>query len=40
VLSKKYGFKTKVLLNATRYDILLALYESQKKLTEKENLLI
>jgi hypothetical protein len=40
VLSRKYGFKTKVLLNATRYDILLALYESQKKLTEKENLLI
>ena len=40
VLSKKYGFKTKVLLNATRYDILLAFYESQKKLTEKENLLI
>src|SRR5687768_15327625 len=40
VLSGKYGFKTKVLLDATRYDILLALHELQKKMTEKDNLLI
>ena len=40
VLSGKYGFKTKVLLNATRYDILRALNELRKELTEKDNLLI
>jgi predicted nucleic acid-binding Zn-ribbon protein len=40
VLQKQYGFKTKVLLNATRYDILKALNEYRKKLTEKDNLLI
>jgi hypothetical protein len=40
VFSRKYGFKTKVLVNATRYDILLALHELRKTLTEKDNLLI
>ncbi len=40
VLKKQYGFNTKILLNATRYDILKALNEYRKKLTEKDNLLI
>ena len=40
VLRQKYGFKTTVLLNATRYDILRALNEARKELTEKDNFLI
>ncbi len=40
ILKKKYGFKTKVLLDATRRDILQTLNEYRKKLTEKDNLLI
>ena len=40
VLSRKYGFKTKVLLNAKRYDILQALNELRRELTDKDNLLI
>ncbi len=40
VLQQQYGFKTKVLLDATRYDILKALNEYRKKLTDKDNLLI
>lgn len=40
LLSRKYGFKTKTLLNASRYDILRALNEVHKELTEKDNLLI
>ncbi len=40
VLRQKYGFKTKVLLNATRYDILRAFNEARKELTEKDNFLI
>ncbi|MCH9696894.1 MAG: caspase family protein [Gammaproteobacteria bacterium] len=40
VLQNQYGFKTKVLLNATRYDILKALNEYRKTLTEKDNLLL
>lgn len=40
VLSKKYGFKTKILLNATRHEILQALNEFRKTLTDKDNLLI
>jgi hypothetical protein len=40
ILRRKYSFKTKVLLNATRYDILMALNELQKKVTEKDSLLI
>ncbi|BCX88118.1 hypothetical protein MIN45_P0485 [Methylomarinovum tepidoasis] len=40
VLRTRYGFQTKVLLDATRYDILKALNEYRKILTEKDNLLI
>ncbi len=40
VLSERYGFQTKLLLDATRYDILKALNEYRKTLTEKDNLLI
>ena len=40
VLSKKYGFKTKVLLNATRFDVLQALNDLRKTLTENDNLLV
>ena len=40
VLTEVYGFKTKVLLNATRYDILRALNDFRKRLTERDNLLI
>ncbi|MBM2832918.1 MAG: hypothetical protein HW406_79 [Candidatus Brocadiaceae bacterium] len=40
VLKDKFGFKTKVLLNATRFDLLSALNEYQKELTERDNLLI
>ena len=40
VLKDKFGFKTKVILNATRFDLLSALNEYQKELTERDNLLI
>jgi uncharacterized caspase-like protein len=40
VLSRKYGFKTKALLNATRFDILQALNDLRKMLTENDNLLV
>ncbi len=40
VLRDKFGFKTKVILNATRFDLLSALNEYQKGLTERDNLLI
>jgi uncharacterized caspase-like protein len=40
VLQEKYGFKTKVLIDATRYDILSAFNEARKELTEKDNFLI
>lgn len=40
VLSRQYGFKTKVLLNATRFDILQALNDFRKTLTDKDNLLV
>jgi hypothetical protein len=40
ILSKKYGFKTKVLLNATRFDVLQALNELRKTLTDNDNLLV
>lgn len=40
ILKTKYGFKTKVILNATRFDILKALNEYQRTLTEQDNLLI
>lgn len=40
VLSKKYGFKTTVLLNGTRHAILQALNEFRKTLTDNDNFLI
>ncbi len=40
VLRTKYGFETKLLTNATRYDILKALAELRKELTEDDNLLV
>ncbi len=40
VLKKKYGFKTRVLLDATQYDVLKALNELRGELTENDNLLI
>jgi len=40
LLEGKYGFKTRVLLNAGRYAILQALNELRNQLTEKDNLLI
>ena len=40
VLESKYGFKTIVLLNATRHTIIKALYDLEKELTENDNLLI
>jgi len=40
ILSKKYGFKTKVLLDATRFDILQAMNDLRKTLTENDNLLV
>ena len=40
VLKSKYGFKTTLLLNANRYELLSALNVMREKLTEKDNLLI
>ncbi|WP_341326988.1 caspase family protein [Methylotuvimicrobium sp. KM2] len=40
VLREKYGFKTKLLIDANRYQILSAMNEMRAKLTEKDNLLI
>jgi TPR repeat protein len=40
LLRQRYGYKTTVLLNATRYQILETLNELRKRLTEKDNLLI
>ena len=40
VLEQDYGFRVKLLMNATRYDILAALNDLREKLTEKDNLLI
>ena len=40
VLKELYGFETKELSNATRYDILTALNQFRDKLTEKDNFLI
>lgn len=40
ILRENYGFKTKLLLNATRYDILSALNSFREQLTEDDNLLI
>jgi len=40
ILQQRYGFKTTLLLDANRYQILSALNELRKKLTENDNLLI
>jgi len=40
LLRQRYAYKTSVLLNATRYQILEKLNELRKRLTEKDNLLI
>jgi TPR repeat protein/uncharacterized caspase-like protein len=40
VLREKYGFRTTLLSNATRYDILAALNKLREELTAEDNLLI
>lgn len=40
ILERRYGFRTTVLLNATRYQILSALNELREKLTTQDNLLL
>ncbi len=40
LLEDRYGFQTRVLTNATRYETLSALNEFRGKLTEKENFLL
>jgi len=40
MLRSKFGFKTELLLNASRYDLLSALNRKRDELTEKDNLLI
>ena len=40
ILRARYGFKIKVLLNATRYEMLTELNKLRDTLTEKDNLLI
>lgn len=40
VLKTRYGFEVETLLNASRHDILSALNEYRKRLTEHDNLLI
>ncbi len=40
VLKEKYGFKTKLLINATRYQILSELNKLRAKLAENDNLLV
>lgn len=40
ILTNKYGFKTRMLFNANRYEILSALNEFTEKLTEKDNFLL
>ena len=40
LLRKKYGFHTRVLINATRADILRALNDFRKDLTDNDNLLV
>ncbi|MCP5003733.1 MAG: hypothetical protein GY941_07230 [Planctomycetes bacterium] len=40
LLDTKYGFKTKVLIDATRYELLQALNELRMKLKDTDNLLI
>lgn len=40
ILGERYGFEIVTLFNATRYDILTALNDMRRTLTEKDNLLI
>lgn len=40
LLETEYGYKTKLILNATRYDILTALNDYRAQLTSDDNLLI
>ncbi|MGB5742255.1 MAG: caspase family protein, partial [Sedimenticolaceae bacterium] len=40
LLRGRYGFKTQLLINATRYEILAALNELRAQLTDRDNLLI
>lgn len=40
LLEKKYGFKVRLLLDATRVDILEALNDYREKLTQKDNFLV
>ncbi|MGB5619663.1 MAG: caspase family protein, partial [Desulfobacterales bacterium] len=40
ILTNKYGFKTRTLFNANRYEILSALNEFKGNLTEKDNFLL
>lgn len=40
LLRTRYGFKTRKLINATRYEILSALNEMRAQLTDEDNLLI
>jgi caspase domain-containing protein/Sel1 repeat-containing protein len=40
ILGREYGFKTTVLVNATRYEILSALNTLRERLTDKDNLVI
>jgi predicted nucleic acid-binding Zn-ribbon protein len=40
ILRERYGFTTKLLINANRHAIMSALNEMNKKLTDKDNLLI
>lgn len=40
ILEQRYGFQTRVLTNASRYEMLSALNEFREKLTEKENFLL
>jgi len=40
LLRQRYGFSTRLLVNPTRYEIIKAMSELRKTLTEKDNLLI
>ncbi len=40
VLEQDYGFQVRLLVNATRYDMLAALNDMRERLTDKDNLLI
>ena len=40
ILEKEYGFRVRLLLNATHYDILSALNNLRQGLTDKDNLLV